>query len=459
MDARDHAAWHAAALELDELDGALEWMEQDDSPHYDAARIRASASRLRSLRERNQPLELGDALSEAIYRHHAQVTQVDLYARGRTGTKRIVDDFLAELERGLWWLTQAPGVPKGEVARRFEAAARIHGRTALLLSGGATWGFQHLGVVKGLFEQGLLPHILSGASTGAMIASGVCTRTDEELAEMYARPETLRLDGLKPTGVRQAVDQRAWLRPEQLHEVLRHNVGDYTFGEAFERSGRVLNISVSPSRARQKPRLLCHVTAPQVRIASAALASSALPGLFPPVELEAQGPDGDVVPYIPGELWVDGSLHGDLPMSRLARLHNVNHFIVSQVNPHVLPFVRHHGQRGVGPALAGLAGSAVRTQGAMIADLARRATREQGPAGQLADRAYGLVSQPYRGDIDLHPQFRWGMYTKLVSNPTPEDLQEFILAGERAVWPRLALLRNQMRLSRTLAACRATLGA
>ncbi|NJN36554.1 MAG: hypothetical protein HC794_05210 [Nitrospiraceae bacterium] len=35
------------------------------------------------------------------------------------------------------------------------------------------------------------------------------------------------------------------------------------------------------------------------------------------------------MPYLDGERWVDGSLHGDLPKQRLSRLHNVNHFIVS----------------------------------------------------------------------------------------------------------------------------------
>lgn len=32
--------------------------------------------------------------------------------------------------------------------------------------------------------------------------------------------------------------------------------------------------------------------------------------------------------------WEDGSMQADLPMQRLSELFNVNHFIVSQVNPH-----------------------------------------------------------------------------------------------------------------------------
>jgi TAG lipase / steryl ester hydrolase / phospholipase A2 / LPA acyltransferase len=37
--------------------------------------------------------------------------------------------------------------------------------------------------------------------------------------------------------------------------------------------------------------------------------------------------------------FVDGSVGQDLPMQRLSELFNVNTFIVSQVNPHVVPFV------------------------------------------------------------------------------------------------------------------------
>lgn len=39
----------------------------------------------------------------------------------------------------------------------------------------------HLGVVKTLFEHGLLPRIISGASAGALMAALVCVKTDEEL--------------------------------------------------------------------------------------------------------------------------------------------------------------------------------------------------------------------------------------------------------------------------------------
>ena len=49
-----------------------------------------------------------------------------------------------------------------------------------MLSGGAALGFYHVGVVKALLNNGLLPRVLSGASAGSIVCAMVGTRTDEE---------------------------------------------------------------------------------------------------------------------------------------------------------------------------------------------------------------------------------------------------------------------------------------
>lgn len=460
--ARSFEEWHAAAVEHDRLSGAAEWAAEDESEHYDAADLRRSITMMQQLRSENRAEELADSLNEDVSRHLNDLSAADLYDTALSGVKRLHEEYLDEVERSLLWLAEAdiPGISAGGKKKRFEAAYRVFGRSALMLSGGATWGFFHLGVVKALFELGLLPEILSGASTGAMVAAGVCVRNDEELAEMYADTDQIRLDGLVPVGLRRSIRSGAWLDPERLFAVLRHNVGDWTFAGAHQHSGRSLNISVSPTRTRQKPRLLCYLTSPDVLVARAALASSALPGLFPPVTLQARRANGDIAPYIPAERWVDGSLYGDLPKLRLARLHNVNHFIVSQTNPHVLPFVRHHGRRGLRPAVAGLATATMRSQGTLAADLARRASRKAtGPLPKIADQAYALMSQDYRGDIDIHPQLNLKLFSKVVSNPSREDLTQFIAEGERSVWPRASMIRHQTRLGKTFRKCLAMLSA
>jgi TAG lipase/steryl ester hydrolase/phospholipase A2/LPA acyltransferase len=66
----------------------------------------------------------------------------------------------------------------------------------------------------------------------------------------------------------------------------------------------------------------------------------------------AKDRSGDIVPYHPPfnlgpeegssqvRRWRDGSLEIDLPMMQLKELFNVNHFIVSQANPHIAPLLR-----------------------------------------------------------------------------------------------------------------------
>ncbi len=457
--ARSHAEWHQAALDHDELTGAAAWRQDDESPHYDADALRDSLTAMADLRRQGDGHGLIQRLTEDLYRNLGDLGAPELFDTALGGTKDLVEAYLDEAERSLFWLADTPldGVSVAEKRTRFRTARKVFGRSALLLSGGATWGFHHLGVVKALFEAGLLPHVLSGASTGAMVAAGVCARDNAELAEMFADTDQIRLDGLVPRGLGRALEAGSWLDPEGLYEVLRHNVGDVTFAEAFGHSGRALNISVSPTRKSQKPRLLCWLTAPNLLVARAALASSALPLLFPPVELVARAHDGRVVPYIPGERWVDGSLHGDLPKLRLSRLHNVNHFIVSQTNPHVLPFVAHRGRRGVRPTLAGLTSTTLRTQGVWAAELARKAAGG-GAVGQLADHAHALVSQDYRGDIDIHPRFDPRLLAKVMSNPTRDDLAKFIREGARSVWPQLARIHAQTRISRGFQSCLDRLG-
>ena len=63
----------------------------------------------------------------------------------------------------------------------FNETRHAYGRTALLLSGGAYLGFYHIGVVKALFLEGLLPRVISGASAGSLVAAMVGTKSDAEL--------------------------------------------------------------------------------------------------------------------------------------------------------------------------------------------------------------------------------------------------------------------------------------
>jgi predicted acylesterase/phospholipase RssA len=64
--------------------------------------------------------------------------------------------------------------------------------------------------------------------------------------------------------------------------------------------------------------------------------------MFDPVELMMKIENGKFIAYCPPSRdiqFTDGSVAGDLPMQRLSELFNINTFIVSQVNPHIAPFI------------------------------------------------------------------------------------------------------------------------
>lgn len=76
---------------------------------------------------------------------------------------------------------------------------------------------------------------------------------------------------------------------------LRALLADVTFLEAFERTGRMLNVTVTAADTNEPPRMLNYLTAPHVIVWSAVAASSAFPGLFPAQELYAKDNNGKFV--------------------------------------------------------------------------------------------------------------------------------------------------------------------
>lgn len=52
-----------------------------------------------------------------------------------------------------------------------------------------------------------------------------------------------------------------------MQRKLKLLIGNYTFLEAYERTGRILNVSVCPADTNEPARLLNYLTAPQVILA------------------------------------------------------------------------------------------------------------------------------------------------------------------------------------------------
>jgi TAG lipase/steryl ester hydrolase/phospholipase A2/LPA acyltransferase len=132
-------------------------------------------------------------------------------------------------------------------------ARQAFGRSALLLSGGATFGMNHIGVLKALFDAKLLPRIISGASAGSIVCAVLCTRTDEEIPQVLSEfpfgdlavfEEQDHEDGILER-LRRLLTEGAWIDIKHLTRVMHEMLGDMTFQEAYNRTRRILNICVS----------------------------------------------------------------------------------------------------------------------------------------------------------------------------------------------------------------------
>lgn len=68
---------------------------------------------------------------------------------------------------------------------------------------------------------------------------------------------------------------------EDWHEMVRWFSNDLTFEEAYKKTGRIFCITLASTTKKAPPVLINHISAPNVTIASAVVASAAVPGFVP----------------------------------------------------------------------------------------------------------------------------------------------------------------------------------
>lgn len=452
--ATDHARWLEAAVEYDRYSGGDLWRQRENSSLYGSAEVRLRHDEIRRLIDSGSSHDLLYALNEGIHGNMCGMGRAVLYKRALTGTKVLIDDYVNVLVEALHHIAECSEaeIPRAEKVDFFRRASHCYGRSALMLSGGAGLIYFHHGVVQTLVNEDALPHVLSGASAGSWLCAQIGTKTDEEMKAGYF--DQFRYDlptHLNPFKVLAGMEQEA--TPLTVKQsAIDSFCCDMTFQEAYEHTGRYINISIAPSERHQNSRLLNAITSPNVYIRSAIDASGSIPGVVPPVTLYAKGADGKPKPYLPSQKWVDGSFAQDLPAKRLARLFGVNHYIVSMINPLAVPFVNDlkalHKKRFRDVLNSGLVNIAKESLLAMEGYSSRLGASFASPAILML---HALLDQEYTGDINImlgNRDFRW--MNVLFDYKNDEEILGLINAGKRATWPKLAQIRNASVIGRTL---------
>jgi TAG lipase/steryl ester hydrolase/phospholipase A2/LPA acyltransferase len=446
--------WSESAISHDEASGNKRWRQIDHTSQYDYAQIRLRLDRLRSLRSRHDYQGLMFTLNEGIHGNMAGMGRSSLYRRAQFGTKHLIEQYIDEVEDSLRFLADLDSteISLQERTDFFYRANICFGRSALMLSGGGVLGFYHLGVVKTLLDEGLLPRVISGSSAGSLVAGVVGTHTDEELKHFYD-PANVHYEAEREANVfsRMFFDANPQIDVSDLEDIIARLIPDMTFQEAYEKTGRQISITVAPAEPHQRSRLLNAITSPNLYVRSAVMASCAVPGVFPSVMLMAKNVHGESQPYLPTRKWVDGSIADDLPAKRLSRLYGTNHYIVSMVNPIATPFLRNRREPGKLASALGSLGIGVGREVLNFYKGVVQKNGEQWPRfNLLLNGIHGLIDQDYSGDINIIPSFRWYNPTKILSHLTEKELMELMQGGEHSCYPNIETIRTCTKISRTM---------
>ena len=453
-EATNYEEWRLAALVLDHLDGLDKWRDEPESEDYDYKLLASRVRLLRQLRRRKDVDRLIFRMREELHGNLGNMANPALYQRARVGTKKLVSDYVEEVCAALTLLcdSEVESLPPMRKRIFLKRAARSFGRSALLLSGGASLGLFHLGVIRELEAQGVLPRVITGSSAGSIVAGILATHTDEEWEQLIGRGDW-RFDWARLVRLTDLGLSKGLLDQKVLQRCIDHNIPDMTFLEAYQHTNRILNITVSPADSHQFPRLLNYLTAPNVLVRRAALASAAIPGIFPPVQLRAKNFEGKSVGYMPQNRWIDGSVHEDIPKNRVNRLHNVNHYIVSQTNPYVVPFLNEEIEHtGLIPFLQDVVIKAPIVQIEHLLELVQQHFDIPG-LGSIIKKAHAMARQTYSGDITIYPERNLLGIARMFNNLGPKQMEAMMLEGRRATWPKIERIRNTTRISRTFDSC------
>lgn len=188
--------------------------------------------------------------------------------------------------------------------RARQATTNERWRFALVLGGGGMKGLAHIGAMRALEERGWVPEVVVGTSIGALLgaawANGFSTAELTDVALGLERSDIFHV-------ARRAIATRlirapAIYRGAPLEEMIRGFVGGLTF-EELER--RLVVASVDLNSGMQLYWGLPGLA--RASVSDAVLASCALPGFFPPREVE-------------GHFCVDGALADNLPVGLAATL-------------------------------------------------------------------------------------------------------------------------------------------
>lgn len=467
-EAREWEEWQGAATALDAELGNERWrgwaIFGPADNIYDAVLIEQHANVFEDAVARADIMEIHDQLRAGLSRNPGGILNPKLHSKANAGTKLLIEAYVKNVSDAIKFYARWPLTPELPLTPQVKLdllhdTRMAYGRTVLVLQGGSIFGLCHLGVVKAMYQRKLLPRIIAGSATGALMAAWVGVHTEAELLSSLSG-DKIDLSAFAASSERAAAEAHGegiwlWLQtlyrrvrrffksgfildPNVLEESVRANVGDMTFEEAYVRTQRILNITISPSGPGSIT-LLNYLTAPNVLIWSAALVSNANDRSRTSIRLMCKSPFGHIVPYEHSGMSSRPyrsmpATPQESPLSRLGELFNVDHFIVSQARPYIAPFLY--------PSLRRFKTSFFAYFTRFILLEFQHRLRQFDILGLLSPGVKRLLMDEIVPGpaLTLVPEIRLSDWARLLRNPTKHEIDHWIERGERSVWPSVMQL-------------------
>jgi len=179
----------------------------------------------------------------------------------------------------------------------------VRGPVAFVLGGGGVLGAVQVGMLRALFRAGIRPDLVLGTSigavNGALVAADPTERVTARLVRIWASPEAGEVYGDSIARQLRRFAARTHLHsPRPLRRLLERELGEGATFEDLQVPFRCCAASIE--RAAEH----WFDTGPVV---PAVLASAAVPGLLPPVQID-------------GEHYIDGGIVNSIPVGEAVRL-------------------------------------------------------------------------------------------------------------------------------------------
>lgn len=139
--AASYREWLVLAQAYDQIDGRDLWKLEPEAPmYYDHANITARLYQLKEGRLLSDIPKCMRQLRENLSRNIGGIGHPALYSQCLVGTKKLIDQYLEEVILNIDAIAATPTLSLADKEQFLADSRQAYGRSALLLSGGASLG-------------------------------------------------------------------------------------------------------------------------------------------------------------------------------------------------------------------------------------------------------------------------------------------------------------------------------